>query len=110
MEKLIPVIINACQQQQPIPVYGDGSNIRDWLYVTDHCRGIDVVLRHGRIGETYNIGGNQEFTNLTVVHTLCGLMDKRFPEKRSHRQLIHFVTDRPGHDWRYAIEHSQDNQ
>lgn len=102
-EKFIPTIIDACRQQTPIPIYGDGSQIRDWLYVQDHCRGIDTVLRSGKIGHTYNIGGNQERSNLSVVKTICGLMDVRFPKQAPHDRLIEFVTDRPGHDWRYAI-------
>ncbi|MCE3237177.1 MAG: dTDP-glucose 4,6-dehydratase [Gammaproteobacteria bacterium] len=102
-EKLIPTIIRACQHQEPIPVYGDGSNIRDWLYVEDHCRGIDTVLRYGRTGDIYNIGGNQELTNLAIVKLICHKMDERFPEKAPHERFITFVRDRPGHDWRYAI-------
>ena len=103
-EKLIPTVIAACQQQNPIPIYGDGSQIRDWLYVQDHCLGIDLVLRSGEIGQTYNIGGNQEMTNLSVVKTICAMMDDRFPKNAPHDKLITFVTDRAGHDWRYAID------
>ena len=103
-EKFIPTIISACQQQQDIPVYGDGSNIRDWLYVTDHCRGIDSVIRQGRLGETYNIGGNNEQANIDIVKQICALMDGKFPQQAPHTDLIRFVTDRPGHDWRYAID------
>jgi len=103
-EKFIPTVIRACIQQQPIPVYGDGSNIRDWLYVEDHCRGVDVVLRRGTLGETYNIGGINEWANLNIAQLICQKMDERRPQGRPHEQLIRFVTDRPGHDWRYAID------
>ena len=103
-EKFIPTIIRACLEQRPIPVYGDGSNIRDWLYVTDHCRGIDLVLRRGRIGECYNVGGSNERANLDLVRALCTLMDEIHPRDRPHAELISFVDDRPGHDWRYAID------
>lgn len=102
-EKLIPTIIRACLNNTPIPVYGDGSNIRDWLYVEDHCAAIDRVIRHAHVGEHYNIGGNQEIANLALVKMICHEMDQRFPRAQPHETLIHFVTDRPGHDWRYAI-------
>lgn len=103
-EKLIPTVIRACREGRPIPVYGDGSNIRDWLYVEDHCRGIDLVLRRGRVGESYNIGGNSERSNLEIVREICRRMDAWHPEGEPHEQLITFVRDRPGHDWRYAID------
>ncbi|HXH01786.1 MAG TPA: dTDP-glucose 4,6-dehydratase [Candidatus Competibacteraceae bacterium] len=103
-EKFIPTIIRSCVREQPIPVYGDGSNIRDWLYVEDHCRGIDTVIRHGRLGENYNIGGCNEWANLAIVRHICTLMDRRRPAAAPHERLIRFVTDRPGHDWRYAID------
>ncbi len=103
-EKFIPTVVRSCLQQQPIPVYGDGSNIRDWLYVEDHCRGIDAVIRRGRLGETYNIGGCNEWRNLDIVRLICRLMDERRPQNAPHERLISFVTDRPGHDWRYAID------
>lgn len=103
-EKLIPTIIRACQNEQPIPIYGDGSNIRDWLYVEDHCRGIQAILQRGRIGETYNLGGNNQMSNLAVVSLICEQMDRLFPKAQSHKKLIQFVKDRPGHDWRYAID------
>ncbi|MBP9727696.1 MAG: dTDP-glucose 4,6-dehydratase [Gammaproteobacteria bacterium] len=102
-EKLIPTIIRTCLKGEAIPVYGDGSNIRDWLYVEDHCEAIDTVIRHAKTGETYNIGGNQEISNLTLVKMICHEMDKRSPRAQPHENLIRFVTDRPGHDWRYAI-------
>ncbi|MDQ6969351.1 MAG: dTDP-glucose 4,6-dehydratase [Mariprofundus sp.] len=105
-EKLIPTIIRSCIKQTPIPVYGDGSNIRDWLYVEDHCAGIDAVIRKGKPGEVYNIGGINEWANIDIVRCICALMDEMSGESgiRNHESLIAFVTDRPGHDWRYAID------
>jgi len=107
-EKFIPTVIRSCLESKPIPVYGDGSNIRDWLYVEDHCCAIDTVIRGGRIGETYNIGGGNEWANIDIVRLICRTMDELHPLKHksqaaSHESLITFVTDRPGHDWRYAI-------
>jgi len=102
-EKFIPTVIRSCREGKPIPVYGDGSNIRDWLYVEDHCRGIDRVVRRGQLGETYNIGGDNEWNNLAIVRLICRLMDERLPQNAPHDRLITFVTDRPGHDWRYAV-------
>ncbi|MES2203867.1 MAG: dTDP-glucose 4,6-dehydratase [Pseudomonadota bacterium] len=102
-EKLIPTIIRNCRNQTNIPVYGDGSNIRDWLYVVDHCEAIDHVIRHAKTGETYNVGGNQEISNLVLVKMICHEMDKLYPQHAPHENLISFVTDRLGHDWRYAI-------
>ncbi|NJM11256.1 MAG: dTDP-glucose 4,6-dehydratase [Synechococcaceae cyanobacterium SM1_2_3] len=102
-EKFIPTVIRSCLLQQPIPVYGDGSNIRDWLYVEDHCRGIDTVIRRGQLGETYNIGGCNEWANINITRLICQLLDQRRPQHAPHERLITFVTDRPGHDWRYAI-------
>ena len=99
-EKFIPTVIRSCLLQKPIPVYGDGSNIRDWLYVADHCRGIDAVIRRGQLGETYNIGGCNEWANLNITRLICTLLDQRRPEHAPHQRLITFVTDRPGHDWR----------
>lgn len=109
-EKLIPTIIRSCLKGKPIPVYGDGSNVRDWLYVTDHCVGIDAVLRKGRLGECYNIGGGNEQHNLDVVRLICRVMDAECPDGAPHARLITFVTDRPGHDWRYAIDASKIQQ
>ncbi|RMG91932.1 MAG: dTDP-glucose 4,6-dehydratase, partial [Zetaproteobacteria bacterium] len=106
-EKFIPTILRSCIERKPIPVYGDGSNIRDWLYVEDHCRGIDVVVRRGRLGETYNIGGCNEWSNIDIARLICRLMDERIPGGAPHERLISFVTDRPGHDWRYAIDASR---
>ena len=103
-EKFVPTVIRSCVEQKPIPVYGDGSNIRDWLYVEDHCAGIDLALRRGRLGETYNIGGGNERHNIDVVRLICRLMDRERPQRAPHERLISFVTDRPGHDWRYAVD------
>lgn len=105
-EKLIPLMIHHALLGKPLPIYGDGLNVRDWLYVTDHCAAIREVLKRGRLGETYNIGGNSEKNNIEVVHTLCDLLDKHAPrpDKTSYRTLISFVTDRKGHDRRYAID------
>ncbi len=103
-EKFIPTVIRSCLLQRPIPVYGDGSNIRDWLYVEDHCRGIDAVIRRGKLGETYNIGGDNEWANINIAKLICVLLDQRRPAHAPHERLISFVADRPGHDWRYAID------
>lgn len=105
-EKLIPLIVHRALQNKSLPVYGDGKNIRDWLYVSDHCSALSKVLKHGKIGETYNIGGNTEMTNIAVVHTLCDILDQIQPriDGRSYREQITFVTDRPGHDQRYAMD------
>jgi dTDP-glucose 4,6-dehydratase len=105
-EKLIPVVILKCLRGEPIPVYGKGENIRDWLYVTDHAEALYAVLTKGRVGETYNIGGNNERQNIELVRTLCKLMDQLHPPAvhKSYQELITFVTDRPGHDLRYAID------
>lgn len=103
-EKLIPLVILNALENKPLPVYGDGQQIRDWLYVTDHCAAIRAVLAKGRIGETYNIGGHHEKTNLDVVHTLCDILQALRPKAQGHyRDLVTFVKDRPGHDRRYAI-------
>ena len=106
-EKLIPVTLINARDGQPLPVYGTGENIRDWLYVEDHARALWLILTRGRVGETYNVGGNAERTNLEVVHALCDLIDGRFPDAAPHARLIEFVTDRPGHDLRYAIDASK---
>jgi len=105
-EKLIPLVIHNALAGKPLPIYGDGRQIRDWLYVEDHCSAIRTVLRRGTPGRTYNIGGKNERTNLTVVETLCDMLDQRSPRADgvSYRQQIRFVTDRPGHDRRYAID------
>lgn len=106
-EKLIPLMILNCLKEKPLPVYGNGSNIRDWLYVKDHCLAIDLVMKKGKFGHTYNIGTRNEKTNLEIVHTICDLMDKKNPKGKPHRNLIQFVKDRPGHDFRYAIDPSK---
>lgn len=104
-EKLIPTIIRKCLAEEPIPVYGNGQNVRDWLYVLDHCKAIDLVYHQGKSGETYNIGGHNERNNLQIVHSVCRILDERRPRKEgSYADLISFVTDRPGHDLRYAID------
>ncbi len=105
-EKLIPLMIHNAVRGKPLPVYGTGSNVRDWLYVEDHCRAIELVLERGTPGEVYNVGGNSERTNLELVRTLCSLLDQMLPDSvnRPHSRLIDFVADRPGHDLRYAID------
>jgi len=105
-EKLIPLMLNNALSGKPLPVYGDGQQIRDWLFVLDHCSAIRTVLERGRVGETYNVGGGNQRSNLEVVHTLCALLDELAPNSPHvpHKQLIRFVTDRPGHDRRYAID------
>ena len=108
-EKLIPVVILNALDGEPLPVYGTGENVRDWLYVEDHVRALVRVLREGTIGETYNVGGDCEQQNIAVVRQICDILDARRPEavEGSHRDLITFVEDRPGHDWRYAIDASK---
>jgi len=106
-EKLIPLIILNALTGKPLPVYGDGQQIRDWLYVTDHCEAIHLILTQGKSGETYNIGGNNQPANLTIVETVCDLLDELQPQTDPHRNLIKFVTDRPGHDRRYAMNISK---
>ena len=103
-EKLIPTIIRNALKGNPIPIYGDGKNIRDWLYVLDHCKGIDIVYHTGITGETYNIGGRNERTNLQIVDRICTILDKEVPKETSYKELITFVEDRAGHDRRYAID------
>ncbi len=105
-EKLLPLMIHNALGGKPLPVYGDGKQVRDWLYVIDHCRAIRTVLEKGRVGDVYNIGGHNERTNLEVVHTLCELLDEMLPDSPHvpHKKLITFVNDRPGHDRRYAID------
>ncbi len=105
-EKLIPLMILNALEGKPLPIYGDGGNIRDWLYVVDHCAAIWLVLQEGKPGEVYNVGGNCELTNLQVVDALCSIMDELFPEAAHvpHKSLKVFVKDRPGHDLRYAID------
>ena len=108
-EKLIPTIIRKCLSEENIPIYGDGMNIRDWLYVLDHCKGIDLAYKKGVSAETYNIGGRNERTNIYIVDTICEILDELSPRKNgnSYKDLKSFVTDRPGHDFRYAIDASK---
>src|SRR5699024_1773953 len=108
-EKLIPLVLHKALKGEALPVYGDGRNVRDWLYVGDHCAAIRRVLEAGRVGETYNVGGSAERENLTVVKTLCALLDARQPLAggKPRESLITFVKDRPGHDRRYAIDASK---
>lgn len=103
-EKFIPTVIRSCLNGQRIPIYGNGKNIRDWLYVEDHCRGIMTIIKQGKIGESYNMGGNNEWENLTLAHYICEQLDKLSPRTESYASLLEFVTDRPGHDFRYAID------
>ncbi|MFN4915110.1 MAG: dTDP-glucose 4,6-dehydratase [Sphingomonadales bacterium] len=107
-EKLIPLMINNIRHNKPLPVYGKGENVRDWLYVEDHARAIDVIFHQGRNGETYNIGGNNEWKNIDLVKTLCGIMDRKLGRAAGESEkLITYVTDRAGHDFRYAIDASK---
>jgi dTDP-glucose 4,6-dehydratase len=110
-EKLIPLFINNIQNNKSLPVYGDGQYTRDWLYVIDHARAIDQIFHEGKVGETYNIGGFNEYTNIDLIHLLCDLLDEKLGRKKgSSRQLITFVKDRPGHDKRYAIDATKINK
>jgi len=105
-EKLIPLMILNAAEGKPLPVYGDGQNVRDWLYVQDHCRAIWIIMKHGKKGETYNIGGNSEMENIRMVEMICDLVDERvgISVTGTRRGLITFVKDRPGHDRRYAVD------
>lgn len=107
LEKFIPMVVRSALDGRRIPVYGDGTNIRDWLYVEDHCRGVDLVLRQGRVGEVYNLGGGDEWTNIDIARKICVILDEHRPQAAPHADLISFVSDRPGHDWRYAIDFSK---
>ena len=111
-EKLIPLMIINCLHRKPLPVYGKGENVRDWLFVTDHCEAIHTVLTSGQVGETYNIGGNNEIKNIDVVLTICSLLDEMSPREDGSKfsKLITYVQDRPGHDFRYAIDATKINQ
>lgn len=103
-EKLIPLIVLNALESKSLPVYGNGANIRDWLFVEDHARALDLIAERGRIGETYNIGGRNERSNIEVVKRICSIMDTLRPQKAPHERLITYVRDRPGHDARYAID------
>ncbi|GAB3194495.1 dTDP-glucose 4,6-dehydratase [Pontibacter aydingkolensis] len=107
-EKLIPLAINNIKNEKPVPVYGKGENVRDWLYVLDHARAIDVIFHEGKVGDTYNIGGVNEWKNLDLIELLCDQMDEKLGREKGHsRSLITFVKDRAGHDLRYAIDSSK---
>lgn len=106
-EKLIPKIIHNAINGESIPIYGDGLNVRDWLYVLDHCKGIDLAFHQGLSGNTYNIGGKNEKTNIEIVDTICTILDEKIPKSKSYKELITFVKDRAGHDKRYAIDASK---
>ena len=107
-EKLIPTIIRSALEDRPIPIYGQGLNVRDWLYVEDHCRAIDIVFHNADSGQTYNIGGESEKRNIEVARIICNVLDEMRPRARgSYEELITFVEDRPGHDWRYAMDISK---
>ena len=103
-EKLIPTIIRKAINGENIPIYGTGENVRDWLYVLDHRKGIDLAFRNGKSGETYNIGGKNEHSNIEIANLICEILDQIKPQKTSYKDQISFVTDRPGHDFRYAID------
>ncbi|TXE09263.1 dTDP-glucose 4,6-dehydratase [Gelidibacter salicanalis] len=104
-EKLIPLAINNIKNNLPIPIYGKGENVRDWLWVEDHARAIDIIFHEGKTGDTYNIGGHNEWTNIDLIHTLCNVLDKKLKRPEgSSKKLITYVTDRAGHDLRYAID------
>lgn len=106
-EKLIPTIIRKAIRNENIPIYGDGKNVRDWLYVEDHCKGIDLAFKIGKAGETYNIGGKNERNNLYIAQKICDVLDQKRPKSESYSKQIAFVKDRPGHDYRYAIDASK---
>jgi len=108
-EKFIPTIIRKALAEESIPVYGNGSNVRDWLFVLDHCKAIDLIYHTGKAGETYNVGGHNERNNLQILDTVCGILDTERPRAngKSYKELMQFVTDRPGHDLRYAIDPSK---
>lgn len=106
-EKFIPTIIRSCLSNQPIPIYGNGSQIRDWLYVDDHCDAIIRILQQGKPGESYNIGGNNEWENMALANYICEQLDIMKPMEQSYKSLLTFVADRPGHDFRYAIDSSK---
>jgi len=110
-EKLIPLMINNILNNRPLPVYGKGENVRDWLYVEDHARAIDTIFHQGKNGQTYNIGGFNEWKNIDIVHLLCGIMDKKLNRPAGESaKLITYVKDRPGHDLRYAIDATKLNK
>jgi dTDP-glucose 4,6-dehydratase len=103
-EKLVPLVILNALEGKPLPVYGNGSNVRDWLFVEDHARALVLIAQQGRVGETYNVGGTAERQNIDVVRLICRLLDHSNPRGAPHERLIQFVADRPGHDQRYAVD------
>jgi len=109
VEKFIPTVIHACLNWQRIPIYGNGKNIRDWLYVDDHCRGIMTIIKQGKIGENYDMGGNNEWENIALARYICEKMNALLPRNESYTSLLEFVTDRKGHDFRYAIDATKIN-
>ena len=102
-EKFIPTIIHACKNGTTIPVYGDGKNVRDWIHVDDHCSAIDIIIRNGKVNNVYNVGGNNEKTNIEIVNIVCNLCDQIIPKDFKHKELVKYVIDRKGHDYRYAV-------
>lgn len=106
-EKLIPTVIRCCLEGKPIPVYGNGRNCRDWLYVGDHCEAIYAILQRGIIGEVYNVGGGYEADNLSLIEIICQIIDEAYPQNAPHMKLVQFVADRKGHDFRYAIDNTK---
>lgn len=106
-EKLIPLMIDKALHGQALPIYGDGKNVRDWLYVEDHCRAIETVIERGAVGEVYNVGGNEERQNIEIVNIICAQLQQLKPQTKPYQELISFVEDRPGHDRRYAIDSSK---
>jgi dTDP-glucose 4,6-dehydratase len=108
-EKLIPVVLLACLRNEPIPIFGTGENVRDWLFVEDHCAALSLMIEQGKVGETYNVGGDREMTNIELVRLLCSILDEYRPrvDGKSYQSLIAFVEDRPGHDLRYAVDASK---
>ena len=109
-EKFIPLAITNVLEGKKIPVYGDGLYVRDWLYVDDHCRGIMQIIKNGKVGERYNLGGNNEWENIVLAKYICEVLDKTHPRESSYSSLIEFITDRPGHDFRYAIDITKINR
>jgi dTDP-glucose 4,6-dehydratase len=111
-EKLIPLMILNGFEEKSLPVYGDGRNVRDWLYVTDHCKAVWTIMKHGKTGEIYNVGGDNEMENITIVEMICDILDEinKLSDHRPRRELIAFVKDRPGHDRRYAIDFTKLNR
>jgi dTDP-glucose 4,6-dehydratase len=106
-EKFIPTVVDACRRRVAIPMYGDGSHRRDWIYVEDHCRALDLILRRAQTGATYNVGAGVELANLDLARRICAMFDEIRPQHAPHARLITFVPDRPGHDWRYAVDWSK---